>query len=84
MVEVWAERDGVVVPPALVRIVLGQNDQPARMLLPATGTTLTVADAEPVLRVIAHAMSLGRVYERRRIKTVSGISPVSVPAGSVD
>ena len=84
LVEVWAERDGAVVAPAIVRIILGQDEQPARVLLPATGATLTVADVEPVLRVIAHSMSLARAYERRRIKAVSGLSPVSGPAESVD
>lgn len=75
LVEVWAERDGQVVAPAIVRILL---DGPTRILLPTTGRSLTVAEAEPVLRAIAHAMSLARAYERRRIKSVSG------RAGSVD
>lgn len=78
LVEVWGERDGKTAFPAVVRIELGQADLPARMLLPAPGGPLSLDSAEDVLRVTAHAMSLVRAYERRRIKSVSE------PAGSVD
>lgn len=84
MVEVWAERDGRPVPQAVVRIRMGGPGESTTMLLPLTGGSLTVMEAEPVLRALAHAMSLARGYERDRIKAVSGISAVSEPAGSVD